>query len=180
MWRILQVCIIHIIYLHKIGTSRVCRIPKVARSFLSFHTLYYIQIVKCLLNEKSRVDLCISLFFFGVYLYFCNIFLSLSHENLNVYITFVFFSFMYSLTFLHTYYIPRHTRSRSFAISITDIRTPLHSLPFVFPIWIFFMSSQSISRSQDTLSPQFFVHARLFKVSSLCNCIYNVIPHFSF
>ena len=95
---------------------------------------------------KKVMSVCVYLFFFGVYLYFCNIFLSLPWELERIYNIRIFF-LSRILTFLHTYYIPRHTRSHSFAISITDIRTPLHSLPFVFPMWILFVSSYlSIAR----------------------------------
>lgn len=140
--------VLYTLYISVRSERPVCRIPKVV--FLSFHTLYYIQIVKCLLNEKV-VSVCVYLFFFGVYLYFCNIFFSLSHENVNVnvYLVFAFF-FTRSYIFLHTDDIPTHIQ-----LTFTRDFAHRHSYPFAFAPFRpshanVFVSSQSISRSQDT------------------------------
>lgn len=65
MWRILQVCIIHI-SLRKIGTLRVYRIPKIV---VLLYTLYYIQIVKCLLLMEKVVSVCVYLPLVCIYLF---------------------------------------------------------------------------------------------------------------
>jgi len=80
--------------------------------------------------------------FFGVYLYFCNIFLSLPYENGNVYLAFTLFFLSRVLTFLHTD-VPMHTRSYSLATFV-----PLRVL--FLPLRTFFVFSQSTSRLQDT------------------------------
>ena len=116
-------------------------------------------------------------FFFLVCICISVIFFSLSHENLNVYITFVFFFFHVFLHFYtHTIFPGILARTRSRFRSLTFVLLCIRSL---LSFLCEYFSCLRVSLDRKIHYSQFFVHA-LFKISSLCNCTYNVIPHFSF
>lgn len=129
--------------------------------------------------KKSCRSVYIS--FFGVYLYLFNIFLSLPRERECKMCTWyshflVFFCFLRILTSLHAVNVPTHIRSRSRTSTFISLRF----LSF-FPCkrFSFTCLREYISVARYIIIPtQPFVHAYLFKISSLYNRTCDVIPYF--